>query len=86
MRYSERVTPVVRFDQGSRSILMSAHYASATFGKLWNADPSGHCRRLTWRKTSAEPCWMPRRLLIGYGAFGEAMIVSSFFLQWGAKP
>ncbi len=31
MRYSERVTPVVRFDQGSCSILMSAHYASATF-------------------------------------------------------
>jgi len=35
---------------------MSAHYASATFGKLWNADPSGHCSRLTWRKSSAEPC------------------------------
>ena len=56
MRYSERVTPVVRFDQGSRSILMSAHYASATFGKLWNANPSGHYPRPTWRKSSAEPC------------------------------
>ncbi len=29
---------------------------------------------------------MPRRLLIGYGAFDEAMIVLSFFLQWGVKP
>jgi len=35
---------------------MSAHYASATFGKLRNADPSGHCPRPAWRKSSAEPC------------------------------
>ena len=56
MRYSERVTQVVSFDPGSCSILMSAHYASATFGKLRNADPSGHCPRSAWRKSSAEPC------------------------------
>jgi hypothetical protein len=39
MRCSERPSAVVRFDGRSHSTLMSAHCASATFGKLWNADP-----------------------------------------------